>query len=140
MIGANGAKATTVAGAFGVLVDNVATHATDQLGVTIYTSGSFLEARIKAANPAMTIDAAAIDALRAKNIYLERSVPISMTIPAAAPSGLEGEQQVETEEERRAQEESERPVASAESIARRRQQEDEARLAAAEEERRRRQK
>ena len=75
-----------------------------------------------------------------KNIYLERSVPISMTIPAAAPSGLEGEQQVETEEERAArQAEGERYVASAETIEARRRAEDAARLAAAEEERRRRQ-
>jgi hypothetical protein len=62
-----GKKATAVAGALGVLAYNVATHATEQLGATIYTSGSFLEARIKAANPTLTIDAAAIDALRAKN-------------------------------------------------------------------------
>ena len=123
LIGADGKKATTVAGAFGVLAHNTATHATDQLGVTIYTSGSFLEARIKAANPTITIDAAAIADLRAKNIYLERSVPITMTIPAAAPAGLEGEQQVETEEERerrRAEEERAKPyVSSAESMARR---------------------
>ena len=140
-IGANGAKAATVAGVFGVLAHDTTTHATEQTGATIYTSGSFLEARVKAANSGLTIDAAAIDSLRAKNIYLERSVPISMTIPPAAVV-LEGEEQPaaagETEEERRRREEGERPVASAESLERRRREEDATRLAAAEEERRRR--
>ena len=79
-----GKKATTVAGAIGVLAHDVATDATDQLGSTIYTSGSFLESRIKAANPTLTFDAAAIADLRSKNIYLERSVPTTITIPAPA--------------------------------------------------------
>ena len=77
-----GKKATTVAGAIGVLAHDVATDATAQLGATVYTSGSFLESRIKAANPALTIDSAAIADLRSKNIYLERSVPITIPAPA----------------------------------------------------------
>jgi hypothetical protein len=87
LISSAGAKATTVAGAFGVLAHNVATHATEQLGATVFTSGSFLESRIKAANSALTFDAAAIADLRAKNIYLERSIPI--TVPAATEATTE---------------------------------------------------
>ena len=82
-----GKKATTVAGALGVLAHDVTTDATDQLGATVFTSGSFLESRIKAANSALTFDAAAIADLRAKNIYLERSIPI--TEAAVAPAEAE---------------------------------------------------
>ena len=77
LIGSDGKKATTVAGALGVLAFDVTTDATQQLGATIYTSGSFLESRIKAANSTLTLDAAAIADLRSKNIYLERGVPIT---------------------------------------------------------------
>jgi hypothetical protein len=98
LIDNTGKKATTVAGAIGVLVHDTTTHASEQLGATVYTSGSFLESRIRAANSALTFDAAAIADLRAKNIYLERSIPI--TIPTPAPAVLEGEQQAESEEER----------------------------------------
>lgn len=72
LIDAAGKKSATVAGAIGVLSFDVTTDATDQSGTTIYTSGSFLESRIKAANSGLTFDAAAIADLRAKNIYLER--------------------------------------------------------------------
>ena len=71
LIDSAGKKATTVAGAIGVLAFDVTTDATDQLGATIYTSGSFLQSRIEAANPTLTLDAAAIADLRSKNIYLE---------------------------------------------------------------------
>jgi hypothetical protein len=83
----NAKKATTVAGAIGVLAFDVTTDATEQSGATIYTSGSFLESRIKAANSALTFDAAAIADLRTKNLYLERSIPI--TVPTPAPSEAE---------------------------------------------------
>jgi hypothetical protein len=73
-IDAAGAKATTIANTFGVLAFDTETHATDQIGQTVYTSGSFVETKIKAANSEITFDQAAEDALRAKNIYLERSV------------------------------------------------------------------
>ena len=107
LITAAGVKATTVASAIGVLAHTTATHATEQLGATIFTSGSFLEARIKAANPTLTFDSAAIADLRTKNIYLERSIPISMTIPAPAPSVLQ-EGELGTEEQRLRREEEER--------------------------------
>jgi hypothetical protein len=86
-----GLKAATVAGALGVLAHDVATHATEQTGATIYTSGSFFESRIKAANSGLTLDAAAIADLRAKNIYLERSIPI--TVPAATEAEAPAESQ-----------------------------------------------
>ena len=87
LIDAAGKKATTVAGAIGVLAHDVVTDATEQLGATVFTSGSFLESRVKAANSALTFDAAAIADLRAKNIYLERSIPI--TVPAATEATTE---------------------------------------------------
>ena len=87
-----------------MLAHDTATHASDQLGVTIFTSGSFLEARIKAANPALTFDAAAIADLRAKNIYLERSIPISVPVPAQEVA-LEGEEREREEREREARKE-----------------------------------
>ena len=72
-----GIKATTVALAFGVLAHDLTTHATEQTGATLFTSGSFLESRINTANPTLTLDASAIDSLRAKNIYIERNIPIT---------------------------------------------------------------
>ena len=87
LIDSAGKKATTVAGAIGVLAFDVTTDATDQLGATIYTSGSFPPSRIEAANPTLTLDAAAIADLRSKNIYLERSIPI--TEAAVAPAEAE---------------------------------------------------
>ena len=74
-IDTTGKKALTVAGAFAVLAFDVETHATEQIGATVYTSGSFVQAKIEEANSGITIDAAAIETLRGKNIYLERSVP-----------------------------------------------------------------
>jgi hypothetical protein len=64
----------TAAAAFGVLAHETVTHATAQVGATVYTSGSFIEERIKDANTAITFDQAAKDSLRTKNIYLERAI------------------------------------------------------------------
>jgi hypothetical protein len=65
----------TATAAFGVLAFETVTDPTVQIGATVYTSGSFLQDKIAAANPAVTLDLAAIDSLRTKNIYLERSIP-----------------------------------------------------------------
>lgn len=65
----------TATAAFGVLAYEVATDATAQVGATVYTSGSFLQDKIAAANSGVVLDAAAIETLRGKNIYLERSIP-----------------------------------------------------------------
>jgi predicted alpha/beta hydrolase family esterase len=64
----------TATAAFGVLAIETQTHVTEQVGATVYTSGSFIEERIKDANTAITFDQAAKDSLRTKNIYLERSI------------------------------------------------------------------
>jgi hypothetical protein len=64
----------TAAAAFGVLAYEVETHATEQVGATVYLSGSFVAERIKDANTGVTFDQAAIDSLRTKNIYLERAI------------------------------------------------------------------
>jgi hypothetical protein len=75
LVDATGTKLVgpTATAAFGVLAYEVATHATDQVGATVYISGSFISERIKDANAGVTFDQAALDALRAKNIYLERA-------------------------------------------------------------------
>src|SRR5262245_51914320 len=67
-----GAKATTAATTFGVLAHE--TDATAATSGTIYLTGSFLRDLIVLANTGATIDDAYEDALRAKGIYLERSV------------------------------------------------------------------
>jgi hypothetical protein len=81
-IGRNGSKAALIADVYGVLA--FLTDTTEAVGATVYTSGSFLRSAIEAANKPMVIDASAEDALRAKNIYLERSAPINAnTTPTA---------------------------------------------------------
>jgi hypothetical protein len=100
LIDAAGKKATTVTGAIDVLAFDAVTDATDQLGATIYTSGSFLESRIKAANSGLTFDAAAIADLRSKNIYLERSIPISVPAPAQEATAEREREQRERDREK----------------------------------------
>jgi hypothetical protein len=64
----------TATAAFGVLAHETVTDATAQVGATVYISGSFIAERIKDANAGVTFDQAALDVLREKNIYLERSI------------------------------------------------------------------
>lgn len=70
-----GTKATTLASVFGVLAYDVVTDPANKTGATIFIGGSFQEPAIKAANSEITIDDAAVETLRTKNIYLERTVP-----------------------------------------------------------------
>jgi hypothetical protein len=74
-VDAAGLKVTVLANIFGVLAFETVTDPTAQIGATVYTSGSFLQDKIAAANSGVTLDAAAIETLRGKNIYLERSIP-----------------------------------------------------------------
>jgi hypothetical protein len=67
-----GAVATTAATTFGVLA--FATDATAATSGVVYLTGSFLRDLVVAANSGATIDAAFEDALRLKDIYLERSI------------------------------------------------------------------
>src|SRR5262245_5575208 len=67
-----GAKATTAATTFGILSYEV--DATAATSGVVYLTGSSLRDLVVAANSGATIDDAFEDALRAKDIYLERSV------------------------------------------------------------------
>jgi hypothetical protein len=67
-----GAVAATGATTFGVLAHDI--DATAATSGVVYLTGSFLRDLIVIANPGTTIDLAFEDALRAKDIYLERSV------------------------------------------------------------------
>jgi hypothetical protein len=67
-----GAKATTAATTHGILAFE--TDATAATSGTVYLTGSFLRDLIVAANSGATVDDAFEDALRAKGIYLERSI------------------------------------------------------------------
>ena len=67
-----GAVAVTAAGVHGVLAYEV--DATAATSGVVYLTGSFLRDPIVAANSGATIDATFEDALRAKGIYLERSI------------------------------------------------------------------
>jgi hypothetical protein len=73
-----GVKATTLTGIFGVLAFNTTTDPTETVGATVYTSGSFLQSMIAKANSVITLDDAAIASLRAKNIYSEHSIPLTV--------------------------------------------------------------
>ena len=64
-----GTVAVTAAGVHGVDTNDM-----QQCVVVVYLTGSFLRDLVIAANSGATIDAAFEDALRAKGIYLERSV------------------------------------------------------------------
>ena len=67
-----GAVATTGATVFGILAHEV--DATAATSGTVYLTGSFLRDPIVAANSGATVDLAFEDALRAKGLYLERSI------------------------------------------------------------------
>jgi hypothetical protein len=67
-----GAKATTAATTFGILAGEV--DATAATSGVVYLTGSFLRDLVVAANSGATVDDAFEDALRAKGIYLERSI------------------------------------------------------------------
>ncbi len=67
-----GAVAVTAAGVHGVLAYEV--DATAATSGVVYLTGSFLRDSIIAANAGATVDSAFEDALRAKGIYLERSI------------------------------------------------------------------
>jgi hypothetical protein len=67
-----GAVATTAATTHGVLAYQV--DATTATSGVVYLTGSFLRDTVVAANSGATIDAAFEDALRTKDIYLERSI------------------------------------------------------------------
>jgi hypothetical protein len=67
-----GAKATTAGGTFGILSYEV--DATSATSGVVYLTGSFLRDLIVAANTPTVVDDAFEDALRAKGLYLERSI------------------------------------------------------------------
>jgi hypothetical protein len=67
-----GAVAITAATTFGILAYSV--DITAATSGTVYLTGSFLRDLIIAANSGATIDATFEDGLRAKGIYLERSI------------------------------------------------------------------
>jgi hypothetical protein len=67
-----GAVATTAATTHGVLAYEV--DATSATSGVVFLTGSFLRDLIVAANSGTTIDAAFEDALRLRDIYLERSI------------------------------------------------------------------
>ena len=99
-----GLKSLTAADMLGVLafdVDTGAVGATEAIGATIYTSGSFLESRILAANSGLVLDPAAIATLRGKNILLERSIPVTVSAPtaAAAEASAQGGERSDRERE-----------------------------------------
>jgi hypothetical protein len=72
LISRAGAKAITAATTFGVLAYEV--DATSVTSGVVYLTGSFLRDLVVTANTGATIDDAFEDALRAKDIYLERSI------------------------------------------------------------------
>jgi hypothetical protein len=67
-----GVKAITAANTHGLLAYEV--DATNATSGTVYLTGSFLRDLVVAANSGATIDDAFEDGLRAKDIYLERSI------------------------------------------------------------------
>lgn len=67
-----GAVAATGATTFGVLAHDI--DATAATSGVVYLTGSFLRDLVVIANPGTTIDIAFEDALRVKDIYLERSI------------------------------------------------------------------
>jgi hypothetical protein len=67
-----GAKAVTAATVHGVLAYEV--DATSAMSGVVYLTGSFLRDLVVAANAPTAIDAAFEDGLRAKGLYLERSI------------------------------------------------------------------